>query len=104
MPTPPWMISDNESLLDSDEFDSDHNKKVHTPCVNNQRPCIDNWKAEVSHAKPLNEVNFNFIFFLLHFGTSKLANSDQFRTQKNLKQTVPNCFLVSKLLLLLNLK
>ncbi|RTG85354.1 uncharacterized protein DC041_0012439 [Schistosoma bovis] len=57
MPTPPWMISDNESLRDSDEFDSDHNKKVHTPCVNNQRPCIDNWKAEVSHAKPLNETN-----------------------------------------------
>ncbi|CAH8496527.1 unnamed protein product [Schistosoma guineensis] len=57
MPTPPWMISDNESLRDSDEFDSDHNKKVHNPCVNNQRPCIDNWKAEVSNAKPLNETN-----------------------------------------------
>ncbi|CAH8501994.1 unnamed protein product [Schistosoma rodhaini] len=57
MPTPPWMISDNESLRDSDEFDSDHNKKLRTPGVNNQRPCVDNWKAEVSNAEPLTETN-----------------------------------------------
>lgn len=57
MPTPPWMISDNESLRDSDEFDSDHNKKVHTTYVNSQRPCVDSWKPQLSNAKPLTEAN-----------------------------------------------
>ncbi|CAH8837453.1 unnamed protein product [Trichobilharzia szidati] len=69
MPTPPWLVSDdNESVRDSDEFDetdllSDRGKmKTSTngmmmTTTYNQRPCLDNWKPELSSAAPLNDTN-----------------------------------------------